>query len=313
MTSGERWAADQLEILRAARFTPRAWIRFLAESFARAGETRRARPQLARQARTWSAIGLLGGIGACRAASRARLAAPPPARFAVWWLATSTIVDWHLGMVEGSNGERRERLSVADELTLLRLWLVPMLCAQGDPRGRSGRVFSTLVLCAGASDALDGALARRVGPTRLGRDLDTLADALTVASAARVARQAGWLPVGAARLATVKATLPVAAVTCAYFRSACRPAIEPSTTSRRLAPALLAGLAASPLYPRAAAMLTGTCAIASLALDRDARSLKTLGPKFPSNRPQIVRSRDANTNGADRQHSPSAPAHRGGS
>jgi phosphatidylglycerophosphate synthase len=178
------------------------------------------------------------------------------------------MLDWHLGMVEGPAGEDRGRLSAADALTLLRLWSVPLLAAQDDPATRSRPMFTALIASAAASDALDGALARRIGQTRLGSDLDKAADALTIAAASHAATRAGWLPRGAARLLAVRSVLPVAAVATTYFRTGRRPAIDSFGASRRLAPALLGGLVVAPFWPRAGAALASAASIASVALDR---------------------------------------------
>jgi hypothetical protein len=163
MTTGERWAAAELHESRAGRFRTRAWQRFLSAAFGRATETRHARPELARQARIWSAAGLSTGIAVC---AWPPFPAPRASRFALWWLATAAMLDWHLGMVEGPDGEHRDRLSAADALTLTRIALVPFLAAQGDPERASARTFTVQLVLAGASDALDGVLARRADPAR---------------------------------------------------------------------------------------------------------------------------------------------------
>ena len=294
MTDGERWASEQLDALRAGRFRLRPWTRFLGVSFARAADTRRARPQLARQARAWSIAGLVGALAVSAWAPRASLPAPRPRRFALWWLATCVMLEWHLGMVEGPDGENRERLSVADALTLLRLWSVPLLAAQGDPASKSRPMFTTLIASAAVSDTLDGALARRMGPTRLGSDLDKAADALTIAAASGAAGRAGWLPPGPAQLLGLRSALPVAAVAATYFRTGQRPAIDTSGASRRLAPALLGGLAATPFCPRVGAALTSAASIASLALDRHRSSAPSGRPaanKCPRNQNPAVHPR----------------------
>jgi phosphatidylglycerophosphate synthase len=265
MTDGERWAAAELDSLRAARFRPLAWSRFLGASFRRATETRKARPELARQARTWSATGLIAGIAVC---ASPRLPAPRTSRFALWWLAASAMLDWHLGMVEGPEGEQRDRLTSADALTLLRIWSVPFTAAAT----RDERGFAALIAAAGATDALDGVLARRAGITRLGRDLDTIADAVTSAAAARAARRAGWLPAGASRLATARSAVPVAVVAAAFFRTGQRPATDAFGATRRLAPIFLSGLAAAPFTPRTGAALTNVASIGSLVLAWHTRS-----------------------------------------
>ena len=283
MTSGEQWAAEELDALRADRYGPRAWTRFLRASFRRAADVRRARPELARQARAWSAVGLVSGVAASTAASRRSLAATRPGRFALWWLATAAMLEWHLGMVEGPGGGPRERLTAADALTLQRLWSVPLLAAQGDPRRGSGPAFTALIASAAASDALDGALARRAGPSRLGRDLDKVADALVVGVAARAASRAGWLSPRAARLALLRSALPVAYSAGSYFRTGRRPIVDSLGPGRLLAPALLGGLAAAPFSPRAGATLVSTASVASLALGV-MRPRARLGPVFSNRR-----------------------------
>ena len=276
MTTGEQWAAAELDELRAGRFHPCAWQRFLSASLERATETRRARPELARQARIWSAAGLVAGLAVC--ASR-RFPAPRPSRFALWWLATTAMLDWHLGMVEGPEGEQRDRLSAADALTLTRIGLVPFVAAQGHPERASAPAFTALLVFAGGSDALDGVLARRAGPTRLGRDVDTIADALTRLTAVRVAWRAGWLPAPAARLAAARHGIPVAVVAAGYFRTGRRPDTDAFEVARGLIPVLFGGLALAPFSPRTGAALTGTASIGSLALAWLTRS--TNGPPAP--------------------------------
>jgi phosphatidylglycerophosphate synthase len=169
-------------------------------------------------------------------------------------------------MVEGKNGERRERLGAADALTLVRLWLVPLLASQGNRAQRSGPAFAALIGSAAASDAFDGAIARRAGTTRLGRDLDMLADALVSAVAARAASRAGWLPRHAARLAVIRSSAPAAYAAGLYFGTGRRSLVDSLGTSRRLAPALLGGLATAPFSPRAGAALTSGASVMSLGL-----------------------------------------------
>ena len=269
MTNGEQWAAAELDALRAGRFGPRAWWHFLRASFRRAKETRRNKPELVSQSRIWSAAGLGIGMTVC---AWPRIASPRPRRFALWWLTTAAMLDWHLGMLEGPDGEPRDRLGTADALTLTRIALVPFLAAHGDPEQSSASTFTALLALAGTSDALDGVLARHAGPTRLGADLDTIADALTVAAATRAGRRAGWLPGGASRLSATRTAAPIAVVTASYFRTGRRPATDAFGATRRLAPALLTGLAIAPFYRRTGAGLTSAASIGSLALAWHTRS-----------------------------------------
>jgi phosphatidylglycerophosphate synthase len=136
---------------------------------------RARRPGLVRQSRRWGVAGLAAALP---------FGARPVASWALWW----AIVDWHLGMVEAADGDQRHRweidaadrdqrlLSAADALTLARLWAAPLV--RRHPR--------TWLVAAGiATDVVDGALARRSGPTRLGRDLDSTADTVFLDAALR--------------------------------------------------------------------------------------------------------------------------------
>lgn len=69
-------------------------------------------------------------------------------------------------------------LTAANQLTLLRLFLAPVfaLCML---YGRPGWALVTFVV-AGATDALDGLIARHTGPTTVGAWLDPMADKLLV-------------------------------------------------------------------------------------------------------------------------------------
>jgi hypothetical protein len=168
LTEGERWAREELERL---RFTPASVARFLAASWRRSAEIRRARPELARRARIWMAVGGVLYVVAGRP------------RALAWWAATAGMLDWHLGMFETEDGRPRN-LGPADALTLARAWLVPLALDTPTP---------LVCLAAAATDVLDGPAARRTGPTRAGRDLEGLVDACFAAAALRGARRRGWL------------------------------------------------------------------------------------------------------------------------
>ena len=168
LTDGERWAREELERL---RFTPAGVGRFLLASWRRSAEIRRARPDLARRARIWMAVGAVLYVVAGRP------------RGLAWWGATALMLDWHLGMVETEDGRPRN-LGTADALTLARAWLVPVALDRPAP---------VVCLVAAATDALDGPAARRAGPTRAGRNLEGLVDACFTVAALRGARRRGWL------------------------------------------------------------------------------------------------------------------------
>lgn len=245
LTDGERWTGEALQGLRAGGYRPRAWARFLAESSERAAETRRERPELARQSRRW------GAAGAAAWLARSRLAGgrPGPTLAGLgWWALVCKMVDWHLGMVEGPQGEPRGRLTAADALTLARFWLTPLAAS---PSTRSS--FASLVGAGAVSDVMDGRLATRRGPTRLGRDLDTVADiAFFGAAVSRAARQ-GWLRPRAAAWLGARFGASLGFVTCHYFVRATPP---PRASGRWASPLLVTGLlAAAAGRPRAAEAL----------------------------------------------------------
>lgn len=181
LTDGEEWARGQLAQLLHARFAPRAVAGFLAASQRRATMVRRSRPEVARREAVWAVLGAGGwlllarlGIDPFRGRVRSGLCG---------WGATIVMLDWHLGMLETPDGRPRN-LGPADAATLLRAWLVPAVADQPS---------AGLCTVGFVTDVLDGRLARASEPTRLGRDLETLVDAIFVVAALRGARRRGWL------------------------------------------------------------------------------------------------------------------------
>jgi hypothetical protein len=225
MTEGEEWAREQLELLLRARFTPAAIARFLAASFRRSAQVRRARPALARQAWAWLGLGALPWLAAGRRGVRGL----------AWWAAVALMLDWHLGMMETEEGRPRP-LAAADALTLLRAWLVPV-AARGP----------TPAICglAAVTDALDGPLARRVGPTRAGRDLEGLVDASFGIAALRGARRRGWLGRRAVGAELLRLSAGVAYALLVYFGRARPPDPALVRAARATTPVRVGGLVAA--------------------------------------------------------------------
>jgi phosphatidylglycerophosphate synthase len=273
MTAGERWAADELLALRASAFRPAAWQRFLSASFRRATESRRARPNVARQARAWAAAALLVGHAARRAARILGVASPSARAWTAWSLVSAAMLDWHLGMLEGPDGERRDRLRAADALSLARAELAPFVAAAGVDAPRSRAAFSALIATGAVTDLLDGRLARRTGETRLGRDTDTVADVTLKLAAARAARQARWLTPTTTRVFATCQVAGIAVVAGTYLRRGRRPARERLAEPRWTAPPLMCGLALAPYAPRIANVLVGTASLTTLTLALRRRAL----------------------------------------
>jgi phosphatidylglycerophosphate synthase len=234
-------------VLLARRFSPPAVAGFLVASQRRAGEVRRARPELARRSRAWIAVGAAAYL----------LPLPRrPRTAAAWWAATWLMLDWHLGMVE-TQGGRPRNLAAADAMTLARVWMVPVaLEAPTAP----------LALAAFATDVLDGRLARASEPTRIGRDLEGLADSAFAAAALRGAVRRGWLAPAIAYAEAARLGVGFAYALGVYFGSAQRPAPAVTRAARVTTPVRVAGLVAAGVgRPALAAALVGGGAAWSVA------------------------------------------------
>ncbi|MBW3609813.1 MAG: hypothetical protein KY463_16065 [Actinobacteria bacterium] len=238
LTAGELWAREQLALLRDGRYTPRATARFLAASGRRAREQRAARPATARRMRAWIALGA-AAWAALALAGRAPFAGRTRS-FVIWWALTWLMLDWHIGMLETEDGTPRN-LGPADACTLLRVWLVP--AAAGAPR-------PWMCALALASDGLDGALARRAGPTRIGRDLEGLADVAFATAALRGAARQGWLGRGAAAAELGRIAVGIGYSAAVWLGRARAPEPRVVRAARPATPLRAAGLVAAGLQRR---------------------------------------------------------------
>ncbi len=244
MTEGELWAREALDRLRDEGLSGWAFVRFLAASQRRADENRARRPQLAAQARRWSAAGAAAWVIVGRSP-----------RGLAWWGLTALMLDWHLGMVETESGEPRP-LGPADACTLARSWLVPMAAERAAP----------VVVAAGfVLDAADGPLARAAVPTRAGRDLEGAVDAAFTAAALRGAVRTGGLARAAATLEAARLASGFAVTCAAYFGHSRPPDRAAARAARRSTPIRAAGLLAAGLgHRRAANALVAAGAVAGV-------------------------------------------------
>jgi len=277
LTAGELWAREQLMGLLAARFSPAALVRFLVASQRRTNEQRRERPQTARRMRRWIAAGaaawaaLAGaGIEPFRGATRA---------FAAWWVLTWLMLDWHIGMFETEDGRPRN-LGPADACTLVRVWLVPAAAQAPAPW------MAALAL---VTDGLDGHLARASHPTRIGRDLEGLADAAFAAAALRGALRNGWLGRVAATGELARIGLGFGYALVVWLRSAAAPDPRVLHAARVTTPLRAAGLVAAGLGRRRAAdaLIIGGAACSAAAIvqalsSRAGQPVSSEGSRWPS-------------------------------
>src|SRR5215213_6522906 len=86
-------------------------------------------------------------------------------------------------------------LTVPNALSLARLFMVPIVVVL--LLARADGLAAALFVLAALTDFLDGKLARRAGPTRLGQILDPVADRLMLSSVAVVLAIRGLLPIWA--------------------------------------------------------------------------------------------------------------------
>jgi len=257
-TTGELWAREQLAVLLDARFAPRAVARFLVASQRRTNAERRARPATARRMRRWV------GAGAAAWAALALADREPFRRqagaFAAWWALTWLMLDWHIGMVETEDGRERN-LGPADACTLARVWLVPAVADTPAPW-----------MCAVAfvTDGLDGRLARATEPTRIGRDLEGLADWAFAAAALRGAVRSGRLGRGAARSELARLGIGLGYTLVVWFGSARSPDPRVLHAARVTTPVRAAGLVAAGLGRRrlAGALVAGGAGWSAAAIAR---------------------------------------------
>jgi phosphatidylglycerophosphate synthase len=227
MTEGELWARQLLAELRADRFRPRAWVRFLRNSLERARTTRRAR----REHRT---VLLLAASGAAAwTAAGVAVLGPVAAIAAAWWLSACLMLDWHLGMLERPDGRPLAGLGLANTLALLRVGVAPaLLLVSQDAAG-------VLLLVAGMTDAVDGPLARqRDEVTRLGRWLDGAGDSFAFGAAALAAPLPGWVRA----LVLIRYGVPWLGVAAVYFARAHAPSRKGAVSGRYPGLVLFAGL-----------------------------------------------------------------------
>jgi phosphatidylglycerophosphate synthase len=255
VTAGENWARDLLDELRAHRYRPRAWARFLARSSARARATRAERAREHRQTLLVGAAGLV--VWAAVAGFHPWLALAG----AAWWLLAIAMVDWHLGMLEDESGRPLRGLGLPNLLSLARAAVVPFLLVAAPA------LLAAVLIAAGATDAIDGRLARIRGEeTRLGLWLDGGADALMLSAAAVGAARHDLLPWWAAALVLGWHGLQALAVALAYLLRAQSPRRAASASARVPGLVLFAGVALATLQLPLAGLVVSLGALGALAL-----------------------------------------------
>ena len=197
------------------------------------------------------AIGAAGWIGLAAAGAqpfRRRLRGG-----LAWWALSTLMLDWHLGMIESDDGEP-VLLGPADALTLLRVWLVPVA---GDTPSAG------VVALAGVTDVLDGRVARATRTTRLGRDLEGLADTCFAAAALTGSVRRGNISRVAVGAELGRLGLGFAYALFVYFGRAQAPDARLTRAARLTTPVRVSGIVAGGLGMRRLAdvLIMGGCAL----------------------------------------------------
>lgn len=200
----------------------------------------RARPPLRRSLARWLATGFVfteayavgvAQLVSARAALLAALAA------ALWWLFFALVlVGGATLLVTHPDRRRIDHYGIPNGLTALRAWsCLPLLLSAALPL--PGELGLTLWCSIGGPlamlDAVDGLIARRIGPlTELGRALDPAGDALFFAMAAVGGALVGILPWWLCGLITLRYVGPLLA-TPIVFLSHRRPELSHTVWGRR--------------------------------------------------------------------------------
>jgi cardiolipin synthase len=254
MTAGEAWTRELLADLRASGFRPTGWRSFLSRSFARSAEMRALRRREHRQ------LVLLATLGTAAWAAVAAGGQPWLALAgAAWLVLLLLLVDWHLGMLEDETGRRLAGLGIPNLLGIGRGALVPALLATPAP------LVLTLLLAAGASDVLDGPLARARGQeSRLGRFLDGGVDACVLGAVAVAAARLGLLPWWSAGLVLGRHLAQWSALALAYFLGV-QTARESIVNSRTAGLVIFGGLVLALIHVPLAGEVVAAGALAAIA------------------------------------------------
>lgn len=235
---GPDWTRAELRRLKASRFSPRAWVRFTINCFARSLHDARVLPRALREAIAVSALGFLGWA--------LLLLVTPAAVWGLgWWAFVAIMLLTHLGMLDQQD-EPDRGLGLPNLLSLTRAWILPILI----PAAGSATAFAGILLAALATDGLDGRIARATGrETRLGKQLDHATDYVIGGLAAVLAADQGWLPAWVATLIVLRFALPVLFLLGSYFWRADLPPAEMMISDRPAGIVGAAGVILSPFDP----------------------------------------------------------------
>ncbi len=222
-TTRNEFVVTLLTELQRGHYTPRAWRRFLADSWRKSWTTARAHSPLAR---SWLRVSLFMVALAAIGFSTIWLieGQSTALRLLPTLLACLTLqqgdVFVHLGLNwRPWDGLFRERLGIPTSLTLARGVIANLLLAHllSGQLPLPGFIISVYLIGI-ATDIADGQIARRTGwQTRLGGYLDSEADLFLSLSATLCTLLVGLLPTWIALLILLRFALPIAGALLSYF------------------------------------------------------------------------------------------------
>ncbi|MCL4544855.1 MAG: CDP-alcohol phosphatidyltransferase family protein [Chloroflexi bacterium] len=220
--TGQTFLPGLLKDLRAERFRPRAWRVFLGRSWERSLEDARHYPWLVTGtlvSTVWLAAVALTWVVAVAQVMPLRNAVTVAVVTLLGLCGQQVFVLLHVGMMQPLNGgERLRHLGIANSLTLLRLMASWLLLGFGVGDVTSHRLLLGVLLMGAFADTIDGSVARLFEhPTRLGRLLDAIADALLFCIGAAVFSSQGILPVWFAVMVFFRFFLPFLFAVASYF------------------------------------------------------------------------------------------------
>lgn len=197
---------EYLQDVRAAKYTPAAWARYVSRTWLRGRADVSANPGAARSvlvlglvffALTFAGCVLLGMSHAVDTARRVLVAT------GLWLIPLTAGLVLHVGLLRNREGYSLSAINPATVLTIARLAVVPALCFTL-VEGHAQAAF-WIFIAAMASDVLDGWLARSMRQeTGLGKILDPITDIVFGLALFLAMRAAGLVTAVAAALAVLR-------------------------------------------------------------------------------------------------------------
>ena len=221
--SDNEFVVDLLIALRRAHFSPRAWGFFLRRSWLMSCHTANANPTLQRSWRHVTTLiallalaALIGNSIFAGLADTLRLL--PGFIFCTAWQQSDLF--WHLGLNrQARSGKLLPTVGIASTLTWLRgLGAAYLLGRLAGALATPSWLALAIFLCGGATDILDGLIARRAGTqSKLGQIADAEADFCLYLSLTIILLQNGALPLWVALVIALRFIIPFVAVLLSYF------------------------------------------------------------------------------------------------